>query len=126
MISTNKAEDEEKQRNKRVIESIDRCTPQNRRIRHLLVVVHVRIRASMERLDLRLDAFLALCVGEPCSLVLECFRFPVLCLVGRLERWVLADCRVCILINFLDVITTNAISEVSRELLLETGGILRY
>ena len=53
------------------------------------------------------------------GLVLERLGFPVLLLVGRLEGRVLTNGSVGIGVDLLDIIGTNAIREISGELLLE-------
>jgi hypothetical protein len=59
-------------------------------------------------------------MGEPGRSVPERLCLPVLvALLGRLERRVLADCRVGVGVDLLHVLGADAVGKVSRELLLE-------
>ena len=74
---------------------------------------------GLERLDLRLDARLALGISTLGSLVLFTLRSPIRVLVGRLEGGILADGRIGVCVDFLNILGADTVREVSRELLLE-------
>ena len=73
----------------------------------------------LELLDLRLDALLALFISTRVSLVLFTLRSPIRVLVGRLEGGILADGRIGVCVDFLNILRADTVREVSRELLLE-------
>lgn len=80
---------------------------------------------GLEGLDLRLDASPALLEGELGGHVLLGLRSPVLGLLAGLERGVLANRSICVRVDLLHVLGTDAIGKVGRELLLEAGKEVR-
>ena len=74
---------------------------------------------GLESLDLGLDACLALLERELGSPVLFALRSPVLRLLSGLEGGVLTNGGVRVRENLLNVLRTDAVSKVSRELLLK-------
>lgn len=78
---------------------------------------------GLEGLDLLLDASPALLQRKLGSAVLFALGGPVLRLLGGLEGGVLADRGVSIGEDLLNVLGADAVSEVSRELLLEADAL---
>lgn len=84
----------------------------------LFVFFHSAAR-SLECVDLYLDSSLALSKSTTVDLVLQGLRLPVLRLFCGLERRVLPDGSIGVGVNLLNVLRSDTVSEICRELLLE-------
>lgn len=78
------------------------------------------LNASLESSNLLLDLGPALLESQSVCLILQTLGLPVLCLLSGLEGGVFPDSSVRIGVNLLNILGTNAIRKVCRELLLES------
>lgn len=94
---------------------------------YLLVVLFLLgSTTSLELLDLGSDVGLALGVSKLVGSILETLGFPVGSLLCGLESGIFTNGCVSVGVDLLNIVGANAICEVGGELLLESGGALRY
>lgn len=94
-------------------------------MRLLLVLLDIEF-ASLVGGNLGLDTLLLLLLGELESLVLERLGLPLGdVLLGGLEGRVFTDSLVGVGVDLLNVIRSNTVSKVGRELLLESARVIR-
>lgn len=94
-------------------------------MRLLLVLLDIEL-ASLVGGNLGLDTLLLLLLGELESLVLERLGLPLSdVLLGGLEGRVFTNSLIGVGVDLLNVIRSNTVSKVGRELLLESARVIR-
>lgn len=102
------------------------CMNPSDAMRLLLVLLDIEL-ASLVGGNLGLDTLLLLLLGELESLVLERLGLPFGdVLLGGLEGRVFTDSLVGVGVDLLNVVRSNTVSKVGRELLLESVRFIRY
>lgn len=102
------------------------CMNPSDAMRLLLVLLDIEL-ASLVGGNLGLDTLLLLLLGELEGLVLERLRLPFGdVLLGGLEGRVFTDSLVGVGVDLLNVVRSNTVSKVGRELLLESVRFIRY